>query len=81
MSYPNFPIPANFSGLNSVITFNDGVINYTNTIGTNGIVVSTNQSIELSYFAGLFFLTGLPTSSIGLPTGALWNNSGVLNIA
>ena len=58
-----------------------GTIDYTNTIGTNGIVISTNQSIELSSVAGLFFLTGLPTSIGGLPTGALWNNSGVLSIA
>ena len=58
-----------------------GVINYQNTIGTNGIVISSNRSIELSSVAGLFFLTNLPTSSSGLPTGALWNNSGVLNIA
>jgi hypothetical protein len=26
-------------------------------------------------------MAGLPTSASGLPTGALWNNSGVLNVA
>ena len=74
------------SGTQQSLTFDNdsasgGIINYTNTIGSNGIVISTNQSIELSSVAGLFFLTGLPTSSGGLPTGALWNNSGVLSIA
>jgi hypothetical protein len=68
----------NFSFVND--SASGGTINYTNTIGSNGIVISTNQSIELSSVAGLFFLTGLPTSIGGLPTGALWNNSGVLSI-
>ena len=73
------------SGTQQNFSFNNdsasgGTINYTNTIGSNGIVISTNQSIELSSVAGLFFLTGLPTSVGGLPTGALWNNSGVLSI-
>jgi hypothetical protein len=30
---------------------------------------------------GVIIMAGLPTSSSGLPTGALWNNSGVLNVA
>ena len=29
---------------------------------------------------GVIIMASLPTSSAGLPTGALWNNSGVLNI-
>ena len=31
--------------------------------------------------AGNVIFTNLPTSAAGLPTGALWNNAGVLNIA
>lgn len=31
--------------------------------------------------AGNIIILNLPTSAAGLPTGALWNNSGVLNIA
>lgn len=30
---------------------------------------------------GYILLSGLPTSASGLPTGALWNNSGVVNVA
>jgi len=29
---------------------------------------------------GVVIMAGLPTSATGLPTGALWNNSGVINI-
>jgi hypothetical protein len=29
---------------------------------------------------GVIIMANLPTSSAGLPTGALWNNSGVINI-
>lgn len=57
-----------------------GTIDYTNTIGSNGMLIRSNQSVSLESTTGLFFLTGLPTSSGGLPTGALWNNSGVLSI-
>jgi hypothetical protein len=55
-------------------------IDYTNTIGSNGILIRSNQSVSLESTTGLFFLTNLPTSSGGLPAGALWNNSGVLSI-
>jgi hypothetical protein len=58
-----------------------GTIDYTNTIGSNGILMRSNQSITLESTTGRFFLTNLPTSVGGLPTGALWNNSGVLSIA
>ena len=37
-----------------------------------------NFSITLS--GGNLVITGLPTSSTGLPTGAVWSNSGVLTI-
>jgi hypothetical protein len=58
-----------------------GTIDYTNTIGSNGMLIRSNQSVSLESTTGLFFLTNLPTSVGGLPTGALWNNSGVLSIA
>jgi hypothetical protein len=29
----------------------------------------------------VIIMAGLPTSASGLPTGALWNNSGVLSVA
>jgi hypothetical protein len=57
-----------------------GTIDYTNTIGSNGILMRSNQSITFESTTGLFFLTNLPTSIGGLPTGALWNNSGVLSV-
>jgi len=57
-----------------------GIIDYTNTIGSNGILIRSNQSVTLESTTGLFFLTNLPTSIGGLPTGALWNNSGVLSV-
>lgn len=40
---------------------------------------ATNQKIQ--FHAKIVILADLPTSSAGLPAGALWNNSGVLNIA
>lgn len=57
-----------------------GVIDYANTIGSNGILMRSNQSITFESTTGLFFLTNLPTSIGGLPTGALWNNGGVLSV-
>jgi hypothetical protein len=38
-------------------------------------------NITMDAFTGFLILNNLPTASAGLPTGALWNNSGVLNIA
>jgi hypothetical protein len=58
----------------------NGKIEYTNTIGSNGMLIKSNQSVTLESTTGLFFLTNLPTSIGGLPTGALWNNSGVLSV-
>jgi hypothetical protein len=74
------------SGTQQNFTFDNnsasgGTIDYTNTIGSNGMLIRSNQSVSLESTTGLFFLTGLPTSIGGLPTGALWNNSGVLSIA
>jgi hypothetical protein len=73
------------SGTQQTFTFDNnsasgGTIDYTNTIGTNGILIRSNQSVSLESTTGLFFLTNLPTSIGGLPTGALWNNGGVLSV-
>jgi hypothetical protein len=57
-----------------------GVIDYVNTIGSNGILIRSNQSITIDSLTGLLILNNLPSSATGLPTGALWNNGGVLNI-
>ena len=73
------PDQQNFSFDNN--SASGGTIDYTNTIGTNGILIRSNQSVSLESTTGLFFLNNLPTSVGGLPTGALWNNSGVLSIA
>jgi hypothetical protein len=72
------PNQQNFSFDNN--SASGGTIDYTNTIGSNGILIKSNQSVSLESTTGLFFLTNLPTSIGGLPTGALWNNGGVLNI-
>lgn len=37
-------------------------------------------TLKLMKSGGNILMPGLPTSSAGLPTGALWNNSGVINI-
>lgn len=59
--------------------FNGGSINLTagNKIGTG---VAGNITFTAST-GGYIMMVGLPTSSAGLPTGALWNNAGVLSIA
>lgn len=47
--------------------------------GTLSLVGGINQTrIDLTPLN--IVMTGLPTSPVGLPSGALWNNSGVLNI-
>lgn len=46
--------------------------------------VGTDANINLTLSGkgtGTVVISGLPTSAAGLPTGALWNNSGVLNVA
>jgi hypothetical protein len=50
---------------------------------TNGDITltSTNDNINLATPSGSLIFQNLPISAVGLPTGAVWNNSGVLNIA
>ena len=49
--------------------------------GTTGSTInSATTHLEINDIGEIIMAT-LPTSSAGLPTGALWNNSGVLNIA
>ena len=49
-------------------------IDATSSSGTGTITITPKLS-------GNLIFSNLPTSSAGLPTGAVWNNSGVLNIA
>lgn len=39
------------------------------------------EQIKIQGDTGYIIMANLPTSSAGLPTGALWNNSGVLTVA
>lgn len=49
--------------------------------GASGSTVNTpTTQLEITD-DGNIIMANLPTSSAGLPTGALWNNAGVLNIA
>ena len=46
------------------------------------LTIQTNQDLQITIGSGKnLIIATLPTSNAGLPTGALWNNSGVLNIA
>ena len=44
------------------------------------LTFSNTGNLTLTSSGGDVILSGLPTSSAGLPAGALWNNSGVVNI-
>jgi uncharacterized protein (DUF2345 family) len=74
----------------------DGDNNFLRPLDMNGSsIVSTSGSLSISASAstgagtitltpkplGNLIFANLPTSSVGLPTGAVWNNLGVLNIA
>lgn len=70
-----------------------GHINITSKTGTvvnvaNSILINAgastgagNVTITPKAVGGYLILNNLPTSVVGLPTGAVWNNLGVLNIA
>lgn len=42
---------------------------------------SVSEGIKFDSAAGEYVFLNLPTSAAGLPTGALWNNAGVINVA
>lgn len=42
---------------------------------------TTIFSDDTTVSGGLFIVVGLPTSASGLPSGAFWNNGGVVNVA
>lgn len=46
----------------------------------NGNGTGIDGNITINAQSGFIILQGLPTSATGLPSGAIWNNSGVLNI-
>jgi len=85
-------VPTEFLRINGA----DGDNNFLRPLDMNGSAInSTSGSLSISASgssgAGTITLTpkplgnlifqNLPTSAVGLPTGAVWNNSGVLNIA
>lgn len=51
---------------------------------TGSIVIQTGTTSgtrgNITLEGGILIFSGLPTSSAGLPSGAVWNNAGVLNI-
>ena len=47
--------------------------------GSNTTTIGNNSTTN-TYLRGTLNLSDLPTSSAGLSTGDIWNNSGVLNI-
>jgi hypothetical protein len=49
--------------------------------GTTGSTINTYTTHLEITDDGNVIMANLPTSAAGLPTGALWNNSGVINIA
>jgi hypothetical protein len=55
-------------------------INSTNTDYTAWFRNSTNIVAMSIRNDSVIFMPNLPTSSAGLPGGALWNNSGVINV-
>jgi hypothetical protein len=61
-------------------TATDSILSLTSNTLTDNLRVQSTGSISLDPTANLIF-TNLPTSAVGLPTGAVWNNLGVLNIA
>jgi len=57
-------------------------ITHSDLINNAPFVIQTDQDLQMIIGSGKnLIMTNLPTSSSGLPAGALWNNSGVLNIA
>jgi len=85
-------VPTEFLRINGA----DGDNNFLRPLDMNGSsILSTSGSLSLSASAstgagtitltpkplGNLIFQNLPTSAVGLPTGAVWNNLGVLNIA
>lgn len=81
---PNVPAGTNIiigfwgkAGLTNVVaTANNNTI--LTTIG--GVSASSIVSAKMQIRGGNLVLTNLPTSKVGLPSGTIWNNGGVLNI-
>jgi hypothetical protein len=69
-----------YADLQLLNTATDSILSLTSNTLTDKLRVQSSGSISLEPTANLIF-TNLPTSAVGLPTGAVWNNLGVLNIA
>ena len=62
-------------GTNAIVSsIGDIAVNASASAGTGNIVITPK-------IGAYIIMTNLPTSAVGLPSGALWNNVGVLNIA
>ena len=68
VTFQNTPVQVVGSGSTSATTS----LLVQNSAGSSALQVRDDRVI---------IMAGLPTSASGLPTGALWNNSGVLNVA
>lgn len=60
----------------SVTASNDTKFTTSGSISASSVITSSRIQIQ----GGVVVLKNLPTSSTGLPSGTVWNNSGVLNI-
>lgn len=85
LTAPNVPAGTNIivgfwgqSGLTNVTvtTSNDTILTTLGSISANSVITSSKLQVS----DGVVILRNLPTSSTGLPSGAVWNNGGVLNI-
>ena len=64
----------------STFSFNGG-LSLATTTGTLALSSTSGGNVSITVSGGSnLFLSGLPTSSSGLASGAVWNNSGVLTI-
>ena len=69
--------PLDMNGNNIVTSTGSLTINASGSTGAG----STGSISMTPRVGGYIIMNNLPTSATGLPSGALWNNSGVLNIA
>jgi len=61
---------------------NNAIVTSTGDIALNAAASTGTGNITITPKPGAYIImTNLPTSAAGLPSGALWNNLGVLNIA
>jgi hypothetical protein len=90
LTYGNSYVSASFR-YNTQIGFNDVLTDYFTRLYVKGVdSTSSYYSLKIDNLAnnplfyvrndGLILANNLPTSASGLPSGAIWNNGGILNI-